>query len=30
LAGFFRDDDLIDHDGFGWMDRFEHSCGKNV
>ena len=22
LAGFFRDDDLIDHDWLGWTDRF--------
>ena len=23
LAGFFRDDDLIGHDGLGWKDRLE-------
>ena len=23
LAGFFRDDDLIGHDGLGWKDRFD-------
>src|SRR4051794_25534909 len=23
LAGFLRDDDLIDHDGLGWTDRFD-------
>src|SRR5215475_729417 len=23
LAGFLRDDDLIDHDWLGWKDRFD-------
>ena len=23
LAGFLRDDDLIDHDWLGWTDRFD-------
>jgi hypothetical protein len=30
LAGFFRDDDLIGHDGLGWKDGFDAGGMENI